>query len=233
MDSSLYRENADPKGKGKGKDAEPRIENEGSPVDEEALAALRTEYLSYKSANYYEVKNNARQNQYFALNVQCAVASFPGVLDVFVDSKTQRVVVKLHLSDRDGNHGFKLFRSKGSLRRHQWKHLVVQVAPSSLEIFLDTVLDTRVSLADHGVWFRERKEDLQVPSGVEHFRHKNSLQQKHNGLLLGNVDRLVAKANFDQEKFDRVYAAYQSKSLLDRTNQEYFEETTQASACSK
>lgn len=202
------------------------IENEHSPVNRELLESSRSEYLSYKSSNYYEIKNNVRKNNYFKTNRQCVLASLPGVLDIFVDSISTRIIVKLHLSDKHGNHQFKLFRSRGALGRHLWKHLVVQVDKTVLQIFLDSVLDTRVDLAEYGVWFGEYAENADVPEGIDLFRHANSRQFKHNGLILGNVDRMSVKDNFDELKFGRVYETYKSKSLLDRTNQEYFQETT-------
>lgn len=224
LDSKLYREKLPDNEPDK--DSGPDIENEESPVNLQLLELSRSEYLSYKSSNYYEIKNNVRKNKYFEINRQCILASLPGVLDIFVDSETTRILVKLHLSDRHGNHQFKLFRSRGALGRHMWKHLVVQVDHAILEIYLDSVLDSRVHLAEFGISFRKFSEKETVPETISLFRHFSSLDFKHNGLILGNLDRMAPKDNLDRVKYERVYNNYKSKSLLDHTNQEYFRELT-------
>jgi hypothetical protein len=222
LDSEIYREDSESDEEENSTKFE--IQNEHSPVNEEIIESSHSEYLSYKSSNYYEIKNNLRKNKYFDIKTQCPLASIPGVLDVFVDSESSRLIVKLHLSDSNGNHTFRLFRSNGSLRRHLWKFLNIQINESRLLIFMDSVLDTQIDLSQYGILFAEFSKNKTYSEEFIFFKKLNSSKYRHQGLLLGNLDRLEKKENFDELKYDRVYNTYQSKSLLDLTNQEFFKE---------
>lgn len=214
LDKKLYRQDSP---------EEITIENEQGPVDHEIIESSHSEYLSYKSANYYEVKNNLRRNAYFEINNQCAIASIPGILDIFADSNTNRILVKLHLSDEEGNHTFKVFRSNGALQRHSWKYLVVQVDREMIRIYLNAVLDTQINLGDYSILFEEMPAAKQKTPKHAFYKQKNSNEYQHNGLLIGNIDRTHPNAKLDKDKYWQVYNHYKSKSLMDPTHQRYFD----------
>lgn len=219
LDSDLYRENSQTQ-----ENPQLKIQNEESSINKDLIESSHSEYLSYKSSNYYEIKNNLRKNAYFGLNIQCPILSIPGLLDVFADSESGRVLIKLHLSDANNDHKFQLFRSNGSLRRHLWKLLTIQINEDILQVFLDSILDTRIKLSDHDISFRESKK--QDSEKFKFFRKKSNLEFQHNGIIIGNIDRLHKKPNFDDLKYNQVYQTYNSKSLLDKTNLEYFQQST-------
>jgi hypothetical protein len=220
LDSVVYREMDEQDSTEE--ESQIKIENEKNPVNLEIIESSHSEYLSYKSSNYYEVKNNLRKNAYFKINSQFVITSMPGILDVFGDAETGRVLVKLHLSDTQGNHFFKFFRSNGALPRNLWKYLVVQLSPYMIKIYFNSVLDTQIDLKDYSIIFKKHKKGSKNQEGFAFFKHKNSNEYKHNGVLIGNIDATTKINNFDELKYNPVYDLYHSKSLLDQTNQKFF-----------
>ena len=221
LDSELYRETLS--------EDLLTISNEEDSNHLQLEEASRPEYLSYKSADYYEVKNSLRKTRYSEMNTQCALASVPGVVDLFADSESGRLLVKLHLTSRNGDHFFKLFRSKGSLGRHFWKHVVVQLNESFLKVFFDSVLDIQIDLSDFNILFRKTAENEEIPKEIVYWRPRHSTEFGHNGLLLGNIDRTRKRPNWDRQKYSTVFSVYKSKSLLDKTNLQFFEQSKKVS----
>ena len=119
--------------------------------------------------------------------------SVPGALDLFIDSDSGRIIIKLHLTDKHENHIFKLFRSNGSLGKGVWKHLVVQVSNNRIEVFIDSIMDTVVDLAKYQIKFGFKEdsgegENQESSDEFEFFRFQADEEQSHNGVLVGNID---------------------------------------------
>lgn len=228
LDSSLYRENSLKSEISENAKIEHSIlSNEKTQTDSNLQETLtNAKFLTYKNRNYYNVKNFLRQKKYDRLNTQCPILSLPGVLDLFVDSESSRLITKLHLKDENQDHLFKLFRSRGTLGIDNWRHLIVQVSPNKIEIYINSILDTMIDLKKMKIWFgKNYDEDTNKKEGQNDFtfsRFSGDAVGHYNGILIGNIDNYSLEIDNDEYLNEKNLFADDFNMFYSQSNKVFF-----------
>lgn len=174
------------------------ILNEEISIEEEAEISkdIHSHYLSYKMPNYFDMKNKLRNEEYKKLNRMCPLFSLPGQLDIFYDDENFRIIIKLHLKNKDKNHLFKLFRSHSKISLNDWKMVSVQILPDRLVLYLDGIIDLNISFDEFNIYFEN-----EAPEGSSKnllLKHDNSSSNAHSGILIGTIDNYKYKEIFSE-----------------------------------
>jgi hypothetical protein len=203
LDTELYRERNE-------EQSESVILNEKISIVEEAEISkeIHSHYLSYKMPNYFDMKNKLRNEKYKELNRVCPVLSLPGQLDVFYDDENFRIIIKLHLKNKDKNHLFKLFRSHSKISLNEWKMVSVQIQPDRLMLYLDGIIDLDISLKEFNIYFENEAPENSNKNLF--LRHDNSSSHAHSGILIGTIDNY----KFKETSSDTELKEKKTKSLL-------------------